>query len=88
MTPLRMCMVCRKRQEKSALVRVVKTPEGRICPDPTGKLSGRGAYFCKDRTCLEQAGKRRTLERAFSCKVEAEVYQNLLAMAEVTDDES
>lgn len=84
MKPLRMCMVCRNRAEKDKLVRVVKQPDGKIVLDSTGKMPGRGAYLCRDKECILDARKRRALERAFSQKVEPEVYQ---AIAEVLADE-
>lgn len=83
MKPQRMCMVCRERAEKEQLIRIVKNKEGSIALDLTYKLPGRGAYLCKDKDCIGQAQKRRALERAFSCKVEASVYQELQEAAEV-----
>ncbi len=76
-------MVCRERAEKEQLIRIVKNKEGSIALDLTYKLPGRGAYLCKDKDCIGQAQKRRALERAFSCKVEASVYQELQEAAEV-----
>ena len=84
MKPLRMCMVCRNRAEKEALVRVVKKPDGSIALDIEGKMPGRGAYLCKKKECIEAARKKRALERAFSQKIEPEVYD---ALGEVTADE-
>ncbi len=84
MKPLRMCMVCRNRAEKEALVRMVKKPDGRIALDVEGKMPGRGAYLCKKKECIEVAQKKRALERAFSQKIEPEVYD---ALWEVTADE-
>ncbi len=84
MKPLRMCMVCRERAEKDRLVRVVKQPDGEIALDQDGKLPGRGAYLCKEKACLLGAQRRRVLERAFSQKVEPDIYQTL---AEVLADE-
>ncbi len=84
MKPLRMCMVCRERAEKDGLVRVVKQPDGKIVLDLEGKLPGRGGYLCKEKACLLGAQKRRVLERAFSQRVELDVYQML---AEVLADE-
>ena len=84
MKPLRMCMVCRNRAEKEALVRMVKKPDGSIALDAEGKMPGRGAYLCKKRECIEAAQKKRALERAFSQKIEPEVYN---ALWEVTADE-
>ncbi len=83
MKPQRMCMVCRERAEKEQLIRIVKNKNGEIKVDSTHKLPGRGAYLCRKAECIHQAQKRRALERAFSCKVEASVYEMLEAMEEV-----
>ena len=63
--PQRMCIGCREMKEKHDLIRVVKNKEGNISFDTTGKLSGRGAYVCKTRECLEKAVKNKGFERSF-----------------------
>ena len=73
-TPMRMCVACRQMTPKRQLLRVVRTPENDIRPDPTGKLSGRGAYLCKSAQCLERAKKTRALDRALEHKVGEEVF--------------
>lgn len=75
--PMRMCIGCGEMREKRSLVRVIKTPEDEILLDVTGKKSGRGAYLCKSMKCFEKAQKGRRLERAFSCKVDNAVYEEL-----------
>ncbi len=75
--PMRMCIGCGEMQEKRSLVRVIKTSEDEILLDSTGKKSGRGAYLCKSMECFEKAQKGRKLERAFSCKVDNAVYEEL-----------
>ncbi|MBQ8513908.1 MAG: YlxR family protein [Ruminococcus sp.] len=75
--PMRMCIGCGEMKEKRELIRAIKTPEGEILLDFTGKKSGRGAYLCKSMTCFAQAQKGHKLERAFSCKVDAAVYEEL-----------
>ncbi len=62
---------------KTELVRVVKSPDGELSLDPTGKKSGRGAYLCTDPTCLAAARKARRLEKAFSCRVPDELYNEI-----------
>ena len=64
-------------KDKKALIRVVRTPEGAIVLDSTGKKSGRGAYVCPDPACLKKARKSRALERAFSLEIPEEVYDAL-----------
>ncbi|HAH79513.1 MAG TPA: DUF448 domain-containing protein [Ruminococcaceae bacterium] len=75
--PLRMCAGCGQRKPKKELVRVVRSPEGEISLDLTGRKPGRGAYLCRDAACLKAARKARRLERAFSCKIPDEVYDRL-----------
>lgn len=75
--PMRKCVGCNEMKPKRGLVRVVRSPEGKISLDSTGKANGRGAYLCPDPACLKRARKRRSLERAFSCAVEAGIYDEL-----------
>lgn len=73
-----MCRLPHK-TDKRELVRIVKTPEGEIVLDTTGKKSGRGAYVCRNPECLRKARKSRALERAFETAIPAEVYDALEA---------
>jgi predicted RNA-binding protein YlxR (DUF448 family) len=66
---MRMCVSCREMQPKKELVRVVRTPEGAVILDSTGRANGRGAYLCKKSACLEKAIKSRALERALETKI-------------------
>ncbi len=86
--PMRKCTGCNEMKEKRQLVRVVKAPDktdengeviekGEISVDFTGKKSGRGAYVCPNAECLKAARKARRLERAFSCRIPDEVYEQL-----------
>lgn len=75
--PMRMCTGCGEMKAKKELVRVVKSPEGEISLDPTGRKPGRGAYVCKNSECLRKARKARRLERAFSCRIPDEVYERM-----------
>ena len=77
--PQRQCVGCREMKEKKALLRIVRTPEGQILLDGTGKKSGRGAYVCRNPECLRKARKSRALERAFETAIPAEVYDALEA---------
>lgn len=80
--PQRQCVGCRTMKDKKALVRIVKTPEGEICVDATGKKSGRGAYICPDAQCLQKARKSRALERAFETAIGEDIYAALQAQIE------
>lgn len=62
--PQRTCIACRLVRAKRDLVRIVRTPEGAVVVDPTGKRNGRGAYLCRQRTCWRAGMKRGTIERA------------------------
>ena len=72
--PLRMCTGCGEHKPKRELVRVVKSHEGEISLDLTGRKSGRGAYICPSIECLAKAKKARRLEKAFSCQIPDDVY--------------
>ena len=82
---MRMCLGCNEMKPKKELIRVVKSPEGEISLDFTGKKSGRGAYICRSVECFNKARKGRRLEKAFSCKIDAGVYD---AMAEELGNET
>ena len=70
--PQRTCVACQQEQAKRELVRVVRTPEGQVEVDPTGRKSGRGAYLHKSRECWELGLKRDALERALKTKLNEE----------------
>lgn len=75
--PMRMCLGCGEMKPKKELIRAVKSPEGEISIDLTGKKAGRGAYICKSAECFGKARKARRLEKAFSCKISDEVYDEM-----------
>ena len=72
--PMRKCTGCNEMKPKKELVRVVKSPEGEISLDLTGKKPGRGAYICKDIECLKLARKAKRIERALECQISSELY--------------
>jgi uncharacterized protein len=75
--PLRMCVGCQEKKNKRELVRIVRTPEGDITLDHTGKRAGRGAYICPKRECLEAAVKKKRLEKSLEQPLSQEVLQAL-----------
>lgn len=75
--PMRMCTGCREMKPKKELIRVVRSTDGEIRLDLTGKLNGRGAYICKCGECLKKAQKTNALARAFECGVSPEIYTQL-----------
>ena len=62
---------------KKELIRIVKTPEGEVCVDLTGKKSGRGAYICKCIECLEKSFKAKRLSRNLDTPISEEIYEKL-----------
>lgn len=83
--PQRQCVGCREMKNKKDLIRVVRSPEGSVSLDFSGKLPGRGAYVCKSAECLKKARKSRALERAFSAEIPPEVYDRMSAQMEADD---
>ena len=75
--PLRMCSGCGLMVDKKALIRVVKSPEGELSIDMTGKKPGRGAYIHRDGECFKKARKARRFEKAFKGKIPDEIYNAL-----------
>ena len=75
--PLRQCVGCMEMKEKKSMMRVLKTPEGDIVLDTTGKKNGRGAYLCKCMDCLQKAEKNKGLERSFKMALSKEIYTGL-----------
>lgn len=75
--PMRMCVGCREMKPKKELFRIVRSPDGEINVDRTGKASGRGAYICSSEECLNRAQKTRALERALEHGVSEEVFDRL-----------
>ena len=76
-TPLRMCAGCSEMKPKQELVRVVKSPEGEVSLDTTGKAPGRGAYLCRSPECLKKARKSRRFERGFKMKLPDGVFESM-----------
>jgi len=75
--PTRQCVGCGEMKNKKDMLRVLKTPEGPIVLDATGKKNGRGAYLCKTKGCLIQARKSKGLERSFKMSIPNDVYDDL-----------
>ena len=75
--PVRKCTGCGEHFPKSTLVRILKTPSGEILLDLTGKQSGRGAYICKNSSCLKKARRASRLEKSLECTIPAEIYEKL-----------
>ena len=81
-TPQRSCISCRKVFDKKDLIRIVRTPEGEVMADPTGKMSGRGAYLCHSSECIDKqlSGKSRlaaNLNTTITPEHKAEIFRQI-----------
>lgn len=76
--PMRTCVITREKLEKHELLRVVRTPEGKVIVDDTMKANGRGAYLKKDESVIEKAKNSKLLEKHLEVKVPDEIYDELL----------
>ena len=75
--PARRCIACNEQKDKKELLRIVRTPEGNIEIDLTGKKNGRGAYICKSEECLKKVIKSKKLERSFEKEISLELYETI-----------
>lgn len=74
---MRMCTGCGEMKPKKELVRVVRSSDGVITLDLTGKANGRGAYICRSSDCLKKAQKSKRIERAFEVSIPDEIYNRM-----------
>lgn len=84
--PQRMCLGCREHKDKKDLVRVVRSPEGEVSVDLTGRKNGRGAYICRSKECLKKARKQKAISKALNCEITDEVFEQLLIQIEEDED--
>ncbi len=75
--PLRKCLGCNEMKPKKELIRIVRSPEGKVSVDKGGKAPGRGCYICPDPKCLESAIKGKRLESALEIPIDADIYNEL-----------
>lgn len=75
--PVRRCVGCNAQKPKRELVRVVRSPDGAVSVDLTGKKAGRGAYLCPSAACLAKARKAKRLQNAFGVPVPDDVFERL-----------
>ena len=75
--PVRLCLGCREPKIKSEMLRIVRTVEGTVQIDLKGKISGRGAYICKNRACIEKAIRSKALDRALGVSVPADIIDSM-----------
>ncbi len=75
--PTRRCTGCGEHFPKNVLVRILRTPDGNIVLDKTGKGSGRGAYICKSAACLNKARRASRIERSLNCEIPSDIYTRI-----------
>ncbi len=80
--PLRTCIITKEQLPKKELLRIVRTKEGNVIVDETGKINGRGAYIKKDINVLDKAIKSKLLEKKLECEIEDSVYEQIKAIIE------
>ncbi|PKM76358.1 MAG: DUF448 domain-containing protein [Firmicutes bacterium HGW-Firmicutes-15] len=83
--PQRMCVGCREMKNKKELIRVVRTPEGLVEIDSTGKKSGRGAYLCPDQECFNLALKGKRLQKALQHEIALDILNNIREQLKIKD---
>jgi predicted RNA-binding protein YlxR (DUF448 family) len=79
--PVRTCISCRESGAKRGLTRIVRSPEGTVQIDPTGRMNGRGAYLCEKPECWERATTTPILNRALNTQLTPETLQTLMEFA-------
>jgi predicted RNA-binding protein YlxR (DUF448 family) len=75
--PQRMCVACREHDAKRGLIRIVRTPEGAVALDPSGRQNGRGAYLCHQPACWERALRSGALARALNTTIDGDTVTTL-----------
>ncbi len=83
--PKRQCVICRESNDKRNLTRIVRSPEGEIAVDPTGRKNGRGTYLCDKPSCRAALVRTKGLDRAFKMAVPQEVYDRILQELDAAD---
>ena len=80
--PLRSCVVTGEKLDKRELLRIVRSKDGEVKVDETGKMNGRGAYIKRDVKVLDEAIKKKSLERKLECNISNEVYDEIRKILE------
>jgi len=73
----RRCMACNAAKDKYELIRIVKSPEGKILLDKQGKIDGRGAYICKNVDCLEKVIKSNRIGKILKTNIDKKIYEDI-----------
>lgn len=85
--PERSCIACQNKQVKGSFIRIVRTPEGEVQIDPSGKTSGRGAYICSNANCIDLVIKNKRLDKVLRTKVSSDIYHALRQRVELHNEE-
>lgn len=80
--PMRTCVVTKEKYEKRDLLRIVRTPEGNVIVDSTGKANGRGAYLKKEIEVINKAEKTKILERILETEIPSDIYESARNLCE------
>lgn len=78
--PMRKCVACQENKEKKELMRVVRSPEGQVSVDPSGRLNGRGAYVCLNLSCIQLSESKNLLGKQLKATIDPSVYESLKEM--------
>jgi uncharacterized protein len=82
---MRICIGCQEKKPKKELVRIVRTPQGEVALDLTGKKAGRGAYICPQSACMKKALKGKRLEKNLQHPVSTEVIGEIIEHLEILE---
>lgn len=85
--PLRMCVVTKERFEKRDLIRIVRTPDGEVVLDKTGRQNGKGAYLKKDVSVIEKAKENKILDKALEASVPTYLYEEMFEIVKKEGEE-
>lgn len=85
--PTRLCVGCQEMYPKKQMIRVLRSPEGEISLDPSGKKSGRGAYLCRNKDCFHAAIKAKRLQKALKCDISPQLVTALAAELDLLEEE-
>lgn len=86
--PLRKCLGCNESKPKNELIRILRSPEGEVFIDKTGKASGRGAYICNSRACFLKAKKAKRIERSLEVAISEELFASLEKKIDENEDQA
>ena len=83
--PMRQCLGCNEHKPKAELIRIVRSPEGEVSLDLTGKKSGRGAYICRSKACLKKVRKSGRVAHNLECEISPQVYDRMEAELDASE---